>query len=408
MKLLGILIVAQDQRSPWGTIIQTILSLPKRLAIILRNPSESRQELAILLVAVVILFLLIITTIFLATTIVDARRRQKALKKRIRRRLTPAQLLARRIVLGTVIAVAFSAISYFSFFPRSCASCHEIKKQYDSWRTSTHARVNCIHCHSKPGVLGYLSTGVRALTHLGVHAGLIAKQGTVYYEPSSCFTCHEYIVDHIAEGTVRTRHKDFIESDWSCSRCHKGVGHKVQRVFSMRYCLECHDGKQATAKCEDCHLKDIHLARLKKEVPEEAPKVSAGPIRCYNVCHPKEVDALCTPCHGVEMPHPREFIARHAQYSYNNPALCVRCHEERGATTARQCGCHPPEDTMHGTYESWFILHRTQARAGDPSTNCLCHYSAFAARDICDFCHLEGSPLRRWQQQAQQSPVTGF
>lgn len=401
-------ILAQEPGSGWGAIFRALASLPRRLAIVLRNPSESRQELAVLLVVLVLLILLVVTTIFLATSIVDARRRRRALRKRARKRMSPRQLLVRRIVVGAVALACFSAVSYYTFFPRSCSSCHEVKKQYESWRTSTHARINCVYCHSKPGVLGFLATGVRALTHVGVHYGLVAAQGTVYYEPSSCFTCHRYIVENVAEGTVRTRHKDFIESDWSCSRCHKGIGHKEQRVFSMRYCLECHDGARATARCEDCHIKDIYLARLKKEVPEESPRVSAGPIQCYNVCHPKEVDAICTPCHGVEMPHPREFIARHATYSYENRALCVRCHEERGATTARPCGCHPPEDTMHGSYESWFIQHRSVARAGSTSTNCLCHYSAFSSSDICDVCHLEGSPLRRWQQQAQQAPTAAF
>lgn len=379
------------------------IDLPKRISFILKNPQESRQEAAIILVILVLAIVLLIALFLLIVSLIDTYRRKKVIHSRARRKLTPKELLLRRLVIAFALLSLIITFFYINFSSDFCKSCHELNAAVKSWSRSTHARVPCVKCHSTPGITGLIASNIRGFGNLSAKIGLTKKSGNVYYNSNACLDCHEHILTEVKERTVRTRHKDFIEEGWNCSRCHKGVGHIEKKVFSMRYCLECHNDKKASAKCEICHVKDIFLAKLdEKAISQNFPKVPAGSIRCYNVCHPKDVDAKCTPCHGTEMPHPQLFIRRHAVYSYENRALCVRCHQENGATTARACGCHPSEgDTMHGTYEYWFIAHRTAAPLGSRKTSCLCHYNAFSTRDLCDFCHIEGSPLRRWQEESQ-------
>jgi hypothetical protein len=96
-----------------------------------------------------------------------------------------------------------------------------------------------------------------------------------------------------------------------------------------------------------------------------------------------ETEQRCIECHGLELPHPVDFMSRHAGLSFRDPGLCSRCHETAQTTDA--CACHQAGE-MHGEYSDWFPRHGPQAQTNWPG-GCNCHDVGFCAQ-----CH-ETSPF---------------
>ena len=63
------------------------------------------------------------------------------------------------IVIGAIVAgaVAVGGVAVpLTNHPKFCASCHTIQPSYESWLQSSHKEVECIACHVRPGVAGWL------------------------------------------------------------------------------------------------------------------------------------------------------------------------------------------------------------------------------------------------------------
>jgi len=100
-------------------------------------------------------------------------------------------------------------------------------------------------------------------------------------------------------------------------------------------------------------------------------------------CHAQDT---CDACHGLRMPHTREFrLTGHARPGvediwFNGGKTCSKCHNE----TRRPCtACHQAMPS-HGL--TWSKYHR-----GDPK-GCSCHARTehLYGRVICELCHEPG------------------
>ncbi len=101
-------------------------------------------------------------------------------------------------------------------------------------------------------------------------------------------------------------------------------------------------------------------------------------------CHDQ---SSCDSCHGIRMPHTREFrLTGHARPGvedlwFNGGKTCSKCHNE----TRRPCtGCHQAMPS-HGL--TWSKYHQ-----GDPR-GCSCHARTehLYGRVICELCHEPGT-----------------
>ena len=66
---------------------------------------------------------------------------------------------ASAIVIGAIVAgaVAVGGVAVpLTNHPKFCASCHTIKPSYESWLQSSHKEVECVACHVRPGIVGWL------------------------------------------------------------------------------------------------------------------------------------------------------------------------------------------------------------------------------------------------------------
>jgi len=375
--------------------IQVLL---RQLQMFLSDPYEYRQQLAIISVILVFAVLLLVFSFISFASYMENRRIKKVIKKRARRKLTPFEKTVRlALSLFALVALIFTYF-YTHYETDFCQKCHVLDKPIREHKQSkAHKQVRCINCHTDPGLTGKLASLPREGRNLLVAAGILKETKSVFVSYKACLNCHSRIKTKVVGSISKVRHSDFVlnpEEFIRCNRCHIYSGHRDENLSSKELCIRCHNGRRAFAvkECTRCHESDVTISESAVENQILVQKISAGSLRCYNVCHPKEVDAICTPCHGTVMPHPQLFIRQHAKNSYANRNLCVRCHAENGATSKRACGCHPETGReMHGPYEKWFIEHQKAARS-NPYLNCLCHAGSFGGHN-CVFCHVEGSPL---------------
>lgn len=197
--------------------------------------------------------------------------------------------------------------------PKFCAGCHNITPSYDSWVTSTHKEVECVECHVRPGLEGF----VRDKAYAGTKDVLITIFGTptenhnldARVHSEVCLSCHRQIL-RVSEVAPRDlpkpvkdvglimSHRKHMEAfakrgqGEGCTTCHAQVVHgkpikgypiviprghvkvdeqpyhpdypegSVLWKKSLGDCFRCHDGKSEhegrvlEKKCETCHLPD--------------------------------------------------------------------------------------------------------------------------------------------------------
>ncbi|MDZ4064290.1 MAG: hypothetical protein U1E22_06420, partial [Coriobacteriia bacterium] len=95
-------------------------------------------------------------------------------------------------------------------------------------------------------------------------------------------------------------------------------------------------------------------------------------------CHSIET---CNDCHGLEMPHPREFAATGAhakQAGFEGQRLCVKCHD-----VEKFCNrCHQFGEAHGGA--AWRVEHGPQTAAFGREVCEPCHHRS---KDFCALCH---------------------
>ena len=116
--------------------------------------------------------------------------------------------------------------SYLTDDAASCANCHVMRDQLQSWMKSSHGKVAvCNDCHTPPGfVAKYATKAVNGFFHsLAFTTGHFPDEIRItnrnfQVTEKACLKCHEEIV----EGIRATRpHRQ----DVRCIHCHSTVGH---------------------------------------------------------------------------------------------------------------------------------------------------------------------------------------
>lgn len=149
--------------------------------------------------------------------------------------LTRLYLLASIMVgvmagLGLFTFVYAQGHSYLSNDPATCANCHIMREQFDSWlKSSHHARAACNDCHSPHSIAGKLWTKADNGWNHSVKFTLQNFREPVRIRPvnarklrENCIACHEELTSEIRHGAMSGEEAD-------CTRCHAGVGHGARR-----------------------------------------------------------------------------------------------------------------------------------------------------------------------------------
>jgi len=390
---------------------------------VVNNPQADPQTTSLV---VIILFLIVSILALLIWLIVSPflKNRRAAMEVLISKHLevTSREVWTVRVLFIAAVFVSLVAIYYIGTQSSVCVRCHEgdLAKNV---KKSAHKKVACVSCHRSPGADGYIVQVFDYLRWLGRFT--ISKNDEGSYDAqvanSSCLGCHKGITkETVARWSVRVRHSDFLAKGARCVDCHNGIAHDkalaIVREPSMDKCVMCHDNKTASADCGLCHTNEA--SPTTRKMPEEIIRVDTQPMRNCRGCHPQDNKSECVKCHGLEMPHPREWVRRvqsepndHARPGFLNKKLCMRCHkfDETLAPVAhaidsvyrREIFCNRCHNytSPHGSTERWLKMHGpiAQGRVISDNQRCgICHDSSFERkcstchRSLCDSCHQDG------------------
>lgn len=141
--------------------------------------------------------------------------------------------LVAAVALGMLLGLGLFTFNYaegFSYFgtdPKSCANCHIMNAQYDSWiKSSHHGVARCVDCHLPKalvpklwakGVNGYHHS--KGFTFQDFHEPIMIKPHNSQILQDACLRCHGELVHQLVAGSTTDR--DAVR----CVQCHASVGH---------------------------------------------------------------------------------------------------------------------------------------------------------------------------------------
>lgn len=118
-------------------------------------------------------------------------------------------------------------LSYLSSDPRSCANCHIMNSQYDSWlKSSHHAAATCADCHLPHDLIGKYAAKSsngwhhsKGFTLQRFSEPIRIKPGNARILQENCVRCHNRLLHEFL--AVDGRH----DGSFRCVHCHRNAGH---------------------------------------------------------------------------------------------------------------------------------------------------------------------------------------
>lgn len=257
-----------------------------------------------------------------------------------------ARIAAVLMVLAVVTVVAIEVTGQ----PGFCNSCHIMNPYYASWRTSSHAEVNCLDCHLQPGFTGYVKGKINGLAQVvDCVVGRVSTKPSATVHDASCLRseCHstaELLADTAASNGVKFSHARHLDAvvggmEMACRMCHSHFEGDVHFSVNQNACFACHflDDPSSTERlvhigCTDCHKVPTEVIRrgLVKIDHQEFVSYEAS---CEESCHKKEVqqisvvgETVCLNCHDFSKSADADSVALHESHTTGHKVECFACH----------------------------------------------------------------------------------
>jgi nitrate/TMAO reductase-like tetraheme cytochrome c subunit len=219
----------------------------------------------------------------------------KLKKKEKKKILSEEQIQAKKLKLFKdltsifLFLVVLFSVSFFGFTSTSkkefCMSCHEMKPEYYTLQASAHSDLQCVDCHTNPGLEGMFKEKAKTF-------GMFFKKVTERYDQPitlkhdvtdvSCNRCHDMNKRTASpSGDLVIPHNKHQKVGLECVTCHQGVVHgkisernltkraeirnwnqdiansmmseKVNTGILMDECITCHKARDVNASCVTCH-----------------------------------------------------------------------------------------------------------------------------------------------------------
>ncbi len=328
------------------------------------------------------------------------------------------------VVFSVLLITSVAGIYHYGTRSYTCAQCHQ--REYErSGKSSPHRTVECTGCHRSPGPSGHIAQSLDYARWLVAYASNKGVPGDLeaLVSNDACISCHpEVLRKTTVRWAVRVRHADFLAAGARCLECHGDAFHGSAEIRrkgpTMDKCVVCHDGARISAECSLCHTDKRSF--VSREMPSEIMRIDVEPMRNCRGCHAQDSKSACVKCHGLEMPHPQEWVRRpgeggpnaHARAGFLEKVTCKKCHRFDEGLPApihptdpinlREIFCNRCHEysSPHGSVERWLKRHGPEALKRMDSDNPLCGscHSANNERlcskchspDLCSYCHANG------------------
>ncbi|MBS3957052.1 MAG: NapC/NirT family cytochrome c [Clostridiales bacterium] len=220
-------------------------------------------------------------------------------------------------------------------------------------------------------------------------------------------------------GEPNRKHENFMLMT-ACFRCHTLISESPGGIVAPGACEACHT--PGFELRPDSHFEegfyprghaDLALAELEQEAQAAdgdgsayaAEEETLGPdapmykrlaqlpavaeIDYCSTCH--VTDTFCGGCHGMEMPHPVEFVEKtHSESAASQPEKCMMCHTSVDPAFCDSCHHGVESGWEFETEVAWGGSQHAEAVRTNGVPGCLgvCHEPAY-----CQDCHTATNPL---------------
>ena len=305
------------------------------------------------------------------------------------------------IAVGIAVAIIWlvAGALYLSGSSYVCNLCHEMKPAVSTWRTSAHAKIGCPSCHEParptyrfPEALAFRAEMMQRdlSAHFASKTGNVPSASSIATQTipdSTCLQCHELPRTVTPRSDLLIKHTEHAERNKSCVSCHLWTAHPVpaaeRPLLLMAQCFKCH-GRQVGAKapgtCSTCHSSafngrpESHQASTWKTAHGKAALANKQPCA---MCHEA---SFCRNCHGLDMPHPADWIKGkpgHSTLGAQDRQICAKCHTQKPDLCSM---CHHQDFAPTGG--TWIAQHPAMVDKRGASFCLQCHDSLF-----CFNCH---------------------
>ena len=286
-------------------------------------------------------------------------------------------------VTVAVLFAALVAIVTVGSSPRVCGLCHSA--QVAAMEDNSHASTRCYDCHIDNGIWGFASEKHSELVHM-YPAALMGKGLTRPAHETgrgTCLSCHSDVLVRVTSSNGLSIKHATCAAGPTCDKCHSVVAHgdavRWSMDPSMDACVACHTSQGVSTECEVCHTSEdedrtaIRGAWQVTHGPDWKDTHGMGDQSSCATCHPS---GFCEKCHGVPVPHPADFGAKHGAYAQDDMDSCTACHK----STQDFCDkCH----TIDMPHPAGFLEKHDQIAEGREDKSCLrCHVET-----DCEECH---------------------
>jgi hypothetical protein len=305
-------------------------------------------------------------------------------------------LLAIGAVALGILVLFNGAFFVAAYFPKSCVVCHYMDPFYDQWKTSRHADVSCIKCHS-------FSPLFITVTTLKYWTGLYHPRPHANVPDKRCLSsgCHEGRIEQgkAKLGAILFDHQEHMTKlkrgeQLRCTTCHYSIVQGEHISVDTNVCFLCHfkgiSQGQALGGCPGCH------GTPKKTVDHSGFTFSHDSylkigVQCKQ-CHLRVAEGdgrvdekHCYDCHVGRLKGKSDPLALHRTHVTYNAIKCLMCHEkirhgevELVKTFEVQCdSCH---QRLHNYQKEMYMGAGARGVADTPSR-------MFSAQVSCDGCH---------------------
>ncbi|MCL6471556.1 MAG: NapC/NirT family cytochrome c [Firmicutes bacterium] len=353
------------------------MTLPKSLMALLTKINDTHLVIAALCLSLVLTVILLLVSRDLL--------RKLGITKIYR---LPVPIFA---LLVFLVLLFFSSVSSHPVF---CQACHPMRVAAKELSASSHSSVKCTACHKK----SYLTAmPIQKLEQAGMIfsylTGNYKKPITANVDNDACLTCHKDLRRGIVTRfKVMMSHREVIDADIRCTECHELVAHQnktgKKSISLMEKCSGCHNDREASSRCQTCHLGKVWLGME----PYRTWGIAHGDnwqkihgSRSLYLCKSCHLEKDCQRCHST-VPHPEGWAYIHGEDAKENPGDCRVCHKQEKFCMQ----CHRIKMPHPQTF---IVVHKWEVEV--------------SGKNVCLSCHFEKDCQRCHDQHVHKNEVIG-
>lgn len=300
--------------------------------------------------------------------------------------------------LALIVVLTWGTV-YVTGTDHACGMCHS--EYVSTWHYSGHSKTGCPACHE-----GH-RPWYRLPETLIPRAGMVEQRlaGKIFgpkptdettithaemrVDQERCLSCHTWSRKASTHNDTVIDHAEHAKRNQGCLTCHEDLAHPDEAASStcsrlMARCFTCHgrtESAKAPGECNVCHPKNFKLVPATHDSTweDDHPRSIQDGKKPCTMCHDS---GFCRSCHGVEMPHPKNWVKSKTGHSATDErdwSVCEKCHH-KGPNGCKSC--HHERYTQKT--RRWIEQHPEVVDKQGSATCFDCHRPT-----VCAECHVK-------------------